>query len=264
MGSGVVMWLLCEKHEFANWVATLAVFGTLVFIISLLFVRLGWFETGRWSVSDYKNKTSQIASSCDMSSDGCLHRRKASGASCAASEGETRRRSAGRRKSSEDGVAVRGLSLHCDPWPPGEGPVSADVGDSIAWVKGFYTWVIMFVMTQQRTDSDRPLKTCFFTDGQKIQWFLFFFFFLLFCPNTVTAYVKGYTLYCIYAMQRVVDPRGCLRPVPSNPLWFCWRRQHSPDGFSTQTFLFPVQRHPECCFSAPTYHCEEVLPAKHK
>lgn len=68
IGSGVVMWLLCEKHEFANWVATLAVFGTLVFIISLLFVRLGWFETGRWSISDYKNKTSQIASSCDMSS----------------------------------------------------------------------------------------------------------------------------------------------------------------------------------------------------
>lgn len=149
-------------------------------------------------------------------------------------------------------------------WPltPRRGPFERWHGR--LWVKGFYTSVIMFVSTQQRTDSDRPLKTSFFTDGQKIQWFLFsFFLFLFFCPNTVTAYVKGYTLYCIYAMQRVVDPRRCLCPVPSNPLWFCWRRQYSPDGFYTKTFLSPVQSHPECCFNAPTYHCEEVLLAKH-
>lgn len=163
---------LCEQGP------TLAVFGARVFI-SLVFVLLSLFKTGHWKPFVLFCFYNLIWISYYMRSDGCLHRRKASRASCAASEGETRRRSSSGRKNSDDTEAPLGLSLHCDPWPPGEGPVSADVGDSRAWVKGFYTPVIMFVITK-RTDGDQPLKTCFhgYPDRQKIQWFLFFFFFV--------------------------------------------------------------------------------------
>lgn len=181
IGPVLVMWLLCEKHELANWVATVWTRSDLgcVGIACVYFS-----ETGHWSLPDYKNKTSPMASGCDTRSDGCLHRRKASRASCAASEGETRTRSPRGRRSSEDGLAPLGLSLHCDLWSPtGEGPVNAGVGDSVAGVKGFYTSVIMFVITQQ----DRQWSTTqdlFFTDGQKYSGFSFFFF-PFFPPQTL-------------------------------------------------------------------------------
>lgn len=131
-------------------------------------------------------------------------------------------------------------------------------------MKGFYTSVIMFVIPQQRSDSDPPQDLFFFTDiltgrNSVISFFRFsIFYFFFFRPNTVTAHVKGYTLYCIYAMWSPAQPAEVclalvvdLRPVPSNLLWFCWRRQHSPDGRSTKSFPSPVQSHPECCFNAP-------------
>lgn len=64
----------------------------------------------------------------------------------------------------------------------------------------------MFVITQQDRQWATTQDLFFhgYPDGQKIQWFLFFLF--LFCPNTVTAYVKGYTLYCIYAMWSPAQP----------------------------------------------------------
>lgn len=52
-------------------------------------------------------------------------------------------------------------------------------------MKGFYTSVIMFVIPQQRTDSDPPQDLCFFTDiptgrNSVISFFLSFFYFLFF------------------------------------------------------------------------------------
>lgn len=62
--------------------------------------------------------------------------------------------------------------------------------------------VITFVIIPtEYLQSDRPLETSFFMDilmGRKYTNKKTSSFF--FCPNTVTAYVKSYTLYCIYAI----------------------------------------------------------------
>lgn len=121
-------------------------------------------------------------------------------------------------------------------------------------------------MTQQRTYSHRPLETCFhgYADRQKP---LLLLLLLLFLPplKHCDCVCEGYTLYCIYAMWSPRGRRswwwvttlpggtggstGVLSPVPSNLLWFRWRRP--PDGFSTKPLASPVWRHPECCFNPP-------------
>lgn len=104
----------------------------------------------------------------------------------------------------EGGVALHSLSLHCDPWS-WQGPNQHWRGrlDDLSERLFFYTVVITFVIIPtEYLQWDRPLQTSFFhgySDGQKNtltkKWFIFFF-----CPNTVTTYVKSYTLYVIYAM----------------------------------------------------------------
>lgn len=145
-----------------------------------------------------------MASSCEMMGLVCLRRRTASRASCVTSEDETRRRSARRRKNSEDGHPPLHLSLHCDPWPLARALWALTWETRWPQWKAFFISVILFVITQQRTYSHRPLETCFhgYTDRQKLQWFLLLLLLLPPPPNTVTAYVRGYTLYCIYAMWR--------------------------------------------------------------
>lgn len=98
-------------------------------------------------------------------------------------------------------------------WPltPGKGPLRTDVGDWLTSVKVLFTWVLLFVMTQ----DDRRWSTTRLVFS-RIYWgaettvisFSFFSFFFSFCPNTVTAYVEGYTLYCIYAMWSPAQPAG--------------------------------------------------------
>lgn len=102
----------------------------------------------------------------------------------------------------EGAFALHSLSLHCDPWP-WQGPYQHWHGrlDDLSKRLFFYTAVIIFVIIPtEYLQSDRPLETSFFTDilvGRKYKDKKVIPFF---CPNTVTAYVKSYTLYCIYAI----------------------------------------------------------------
>lgn len=71
--------------------------------------------------------------------------------------------------------------------------------------------MILFVTTQQRTYSHDHPRLVFMDilTGRSCSdlFFYFYFFFFFFSPppnkNTVTADVRGYTLYCIYAMWRM-------------------------------------------------------------
>lgn len=64
--------------------------------------------------------------------------------------------------------------------------------------------VITFVIIPtEYLQLDRPLETSFFMDilmGRKYTDKKCCFFCFVFFPDTVTAYMKSYTLYCIYAI----------------------------------------------------------------
>lgn len=139
---------------------------------------------------------------------------------------------------------------------------------------------------REPTQLDRPLETSFswmFWWAEKTKkWFCFvgfffiiiflwiLFFFLFLCPNTVTAYVRSYTLYCIYAILTPAYPCGglCdwLTPVVVGGGGHHWFKVEAalsitPQGpnqvpinpalsdpvFLYRTFMSPVQNHPEYC-----------------
>lgn len=96
----------------------------------------------------------------------------------------------------EGGVA---LSLHCDPWP-WQGPYQHWCGrlDDANERLFFYTIVITFVIIPKEYVSPST-RDLFFMEtlmGEKQQQTNS----NRFCPNTVTAFVRSYTLYFIYAI----------------------------------------------------------------
>lgn len=192
----LVMWLLCEKPEFANCVVSVptrtdlgCVWNACV-LISLLFVRLGCLKrvTDLYRIlNNKKHKTAHMAASCDSRSDGCLRRRKASRASCAAWEGETRRRSARGRKNSEDRLVCRGtVTLDLTPLP------QARALGALTWETRRLTERLLYISDYvcNSTAEDRQWSTTdlFFSRiswRAEIQWFLSsflsFFRFSIFC-----------------------------------------------------------------------------------
>lgn len=178
-----------------------------------------------------------MASSCEMmdlsaaSAGGRLHRLHAQPQRTGSGEGRQ-----------EEGRALRTATYrfgcHCtvtlDPW---RGPYEhwrGRLDDLSARLIFFY--MSDFVCNNSTEDlqwsTTRDLRA-----GNAVI-FLFFF-----CspPNTVTAYMKGYTLYCIYAMWSPAQPAGvCLTLVLVSNGTQRWRRRWIHRGFQSGPIRFAL------------------------
>lgn len=126
----------------------------------------------------------------------------------------------------EEGGTLRRVhregALHCTvchctvTLDPTKGPISTDVGDLVTSMKGYFLYHGNHVCNNaNRVPTVRPTTWDFFhgyTDGQKIHRQNTVIP-LFFCPNTVTAYDKSYTLYCIYAILTPLSPVRGLRDL---------------------------------------------------
>lgn len=129
-------------------------------------------------------------------------------------------------------TACREGALHCTAqfvialWPL----TLARALSALTWETWWPQWKAIFLYhgnhvcnNTNRVPTVRPTTWDFFfhgyTDGQKIhrQNTVISFFF---CPNTVTAYVKSYTLYCIYAILTPAELYGGVCVTHWHPWWW--------------------------------------------
>lgn len=153
-----------------------------------------------------------------------LPRRRALQVSCAAWGGGTRKRLArGRRSYKAGGI---GAELVVALWPLTLAGARLAPTWETWWPQQkafpppflFYIVIMFVIIPTEYLQSDRPLETSFFMDilmeqnTNKTDYF---------CLYTVTAYMKSYTLYCIYAILAPAQPwRDCV--ADGGPWW--WER----------------------------------------